>query len=542
MTASLRQLPGGRSIAAKFVNEGFSAPLANSIDDMQRSVSGGLSAEQSARQATQAVREFVGTKADAGTVEATRKASQAATFSQYGDAPVSRDDLANVVRAIREQRNLDRPLHTNEPNSAKFNSVVDQFIGSLQRARKGDVTYTVQDVWNISEQFGEIANFRGIASANNLNLITGRDVRDADVVYSALRAAIKNASPEADRGIHALELLRRVNESLSPLVKPVREGDPNLVLRFATAPNFNQRWDSFQQLAPVESQAAFSGAYLGQFIQKVATNREVLDPSSKNVLAKTMTREFQSPQSPFYAARFDRVLSPELRQHFLDVAGVSDRISRGIGAAAGSATAPRTADALLVAAGSKLPEMNKDSLYAAGGKAADSSRCSVASADYLLMFRRKGENKIPIRHPNGLLKYAGERVMPADLQAYRGWKGNQIENRYSHWIWRQYASAFWDDIRIDRVLPFKAARDTEDEKHVHPLQLDVIDRCLVLWSNPGEIVLTPFMGVGSEIYGAVRAGRKGNGIELKDSYFRQAVRNVEEAAKGAPLEQQEMAV
>ena len=156
----------------------------------------------------------------------------------------------------------------------------------------------------------------------------------------------------------------------------------------------------------------------------------------------------------------------------------------------------------------------------------DSSRCSVASADYLLVFRKKGENKIPISHPNGLLSYAGERKIPNDLLKYRNWKGNQIENRYSHWIWRQYASAFWDDIRIDRVLPFKAARDEEDEKHVHPLQLDVIDRVLTLWSNPGETVLTPFMGVGSEVYGALLLGRKAIGIELKRTYYQQAVANI----------------
>lgn len=159
----------------------------------------------------------------------------------------------------------------------------------------------------------------------------------------------------------------------------------------------------------------------------------------------------------------------------------------------------------------------------------DSSRCSVASADYLLMFRRKGMNQVPIRHPAGLLEYAGERQIPAELMSYRGWAGNQIENRYSHWIWRQYASAFWDDVRIERVLPYKLARDAEDEKHIHPLQLDVIERCLVLWSNPGEAVLTPFMGVGSEVYAAVRNGRRGVGIELKESYYRQAVRNVASA-------------
>jgi DNA modification methylase len=156
----------------------------------------------------------------------------------------------------------------------------------------------------------------------------------------------------------------------------------------------------------------------------------------------------------------------------------------------------------------------------------DSSRCSVAAADYLLVFRRRGENQIPITHPTGLMSYAGERQIPAELLKYRGWTGNQIENRYSHWIWRQYASAFWDDIRIGRVLPFKASKDENDEKHVHALQLDVIERCVTLWSNPGEIVLTPFMGVGSEVYSALRLGRKGLGIELKPSYYKQAVKNI----------------
>jgi DNA modification methylase len=156
----------------------------------------------------------------------------------------------------------------------------------------------------------------------------------------------------------------------------------------------------------------------------------------------------------------------------------------------------------------------------------DSSRCTVASADYLLMFRKDGNNPVPIQHPHGLLTYAGERKIPTDVLHYRGWTGDQIENRYSHWIWRQYASAFWDDVRIDRVLPYKEARDSEDERHIHPLQLDVIDRCVVLWSNPDEIVLTPFLGVGSEVYGAVRSGRRGIGIELKQTYYRQAVKNV----------------
>ena len=159
----------------------------------------------------------------------------------------------------------------------------------------------------------------------------------------------------------------------------------------------------------------------------------------------------------------------------------------------------------------------------------DSSRCTAASADYMLVFRRKGENKVPITHPTGLQRYIGERIMPAELQKYKGWTGKQTENRFSHWIWRQYASAFWDDIRLDRVLPYKPARDKEDERHIHPLQLDVIERAVILWSNPGEVVLTPFMGVGSEVYGAYINGRKSVGVELKSSYFRQAVKNLAEA-------------
>lgn len=156
----------------------------------------------------------------------------------------------------------------------------------------------------------------------------------------------------------------------------------------------------------------------------------------------------------------------------------------------------------------------------------DSTLCDVASADYLLMFRKVGDNKIPVAHPNGLLRYAGERQIPADLQAFKGYKGKQTENRFSHWIWRQYASSVWDDIRIDRVLPYMESREQDDERHVHPLQLDVIERACVLWSNPKEVVLTPFMGVGSECYGAVINGRRTIGIELKSSYYKQAVKNL----------------
>lgn len=156
----------------------------------------------------------------------------------------------------------------------------------------------------------------------------------------------------------------------------------------------------------------------------------------------------------------------------------------------------------------------------------DTTRCSIANADYLLMFRKKGENRVPVLKENGILDYAGDQPIPDDIKHLRGMVGDQKTNSYSQWIWRQYASSVWMDIRIDRVLNIEESRDLEDEKHVHPLQLDVIQRSVEMWSNPGEVVLTPFMGVGSEVFGAVSLGRRGIGIELKPSYYRQAVKNL----------------
>lgn len=158
----------------------------------------------------------------------------------------------------------------------------------------------------------------------------------------------------------------------------------------------------------------------------------------------------------------------------------------------------------------------------------DSCRSTVAAGDQFLFFKRHGENGEPVTHETGFDRYAGAREVPPELWQYRG-EREQARNRLSHWIWRQYASCFWDDIRIERVLPYRAAKEPDDEKHVHPLQLDAIERVVTLWSNPGDVVLSPFMGVGSEIYGALINGRRGIGIELKESYFRQAARNVEAA-------------
>ena len=182
----------------------------------------------------------------------------------------------------------------------------------------------------------------------------------------------------------------------------------------------------------------------------------------------------------------------------------------------------------------------------------DSTKCFTAMPDYVLVFTKKGENEVPVTHPNGLTKYFGEvPVLPNILKAWNNANGSDLNesqlwnylntkfkdhkdpksNKLSHYIWQRYASSVWDDIRIDNVLPFRDSKDDDDEKHVHPLQLDVIDRIVELYSNPNEVVLTPFMGVGSEVYSPVSLGRKAIGIELKDSYFKQAVLNLKQADK-----------
>jgi len=160
----------------------------------------------------------------------------------------------------------------------------------------------------------------------------------------------------------------------------------------------------------------------------------------------------------------------------------------------------------------------------------DSAMCGIGSPDLVLAFRKPGENPRPIKHPEGLTEYHGTRPVPKELDRFVGHK-NQATNKRSHWIWQQYASPVWFDIDQTRVLPYRDARENEDEKHICPLQLDVIERCHVLWTGEGDTVLTPFMGVGSEVYVAVKNGRKGIGVELKGSYYRQAVKNLESLKK-----------
>ncbi len=161
----------------------------------------------------------------------------------------------------------------------------------------------------------------------------------------------------------------------------------------------------------------------------------------------------------------------------------------------------------------------------------DAAYGGVASADYMLIFRKKGINKFPIKKPEGLTYYAGESPIPPDIMRYKNFKGKQTENKYSHWIWRRYASSIWDDINMGNVLPFKMSKDSDDEKHVHPLQLAIIERVIQLRRNKGEIVFTPFMGVGSEVFCAVKLGRKGIGVELKPSYYKQSKLNLESIGK-----------
>ena len=172
----------------------------------------------------------------------------------------------------------------------------------------------------------------------------------------------------------------------------------------------------------------------------------------------------------------------------------------------------------------------------------DAAYGGVASADELLVFRKPGPSVEPIAHPVGLIRpYAGAEQVPHELLRYRGWDGDQKLNRYSHWIWRRYASSVWDDVRIERVLPFRDGRDPDDEKHVHPLQLDVIERYLDLRTLPGERVLTPYMGVGSEVYAALQMGRYAIGTELKPSYYQQALRNLAAVDdETEPVEQAEL--
>lgn len=153
----------------------------------------------------------------------------------------------------------------------------------------------------------------------------------------------------------------------------------------------------------------------------------------------------------------------------------------------------------------------------------DSTLSGQGLADYIVTFRKPGENAEPVA--GCFNRYVGDGVGPDRSKYTMPMDGR---NWYSIEVWQRYASPVWMDINQTRTLQYRSARDEKDEVHISPLQLDVIERCIDLWSNPGDVVLTPFLGIGSEVYGAVAAGRKGIGFELKPSYFAQAVKNIAE--------------
>ena len=145
----------------------------------------------------------------------------------------------------------------------------------------------------------------------------------------------------------------------------------------------------------------------------------------------------------------------------------------------------------------------------------DSTRSRAGIPQYLLAFRKDGENPEPVAHIDGLTEFCGENP--------------PIHGNLSHERWRRYASPVWMDINFSNTLNAKAARDNEDERHVCPMALDLIERAIQLWSNPGDVVFDPFSGVGSTGYQAIKMGRKFVGSELKQSYFAQACKNIESA-------------
>jgi len=151
----------------------------------------------------------------------------------------------------------------------------------------------------------------------------------------------------------------------------------------------------------------------------------------------------------------------------------------------------------------------------------DSSRCAMGLPDYIITMRKPGENPESISHGRGFERYFGDMPDP-DIPK----NDNPRLNKYSHNIWRRYASPVWFDINQTRTLNVRQAREKDDERHICPLQLDAIARCLELWSNENDVVFSPFAGIGSEGYESLKMGRKFIGCELKKSYYDVAVKNL----------------
>jgi DNA modification methylase len=161
----------------------------------------------------------------------------------------------------------------------------------------------------------------------------------------------------------------------------------------------------------------------------------------------------------------------------------------------------------------------------------DSTISRQGIPDYLVVMRKEGDNPEPV---SGELRYyVGDDPAPGFGSIERSdgslyWVPHH-ENATNIDTWQRYASPVWMDINATRTLQYQNARASDDERHICPLQLDVIERAMQLWSNPGDVVYSPFMGIGSEGYVALQMGRKFVGTELKESYFDLAKRNLDEA-------------
>lgn len=146
----------------------------------------------------------------------------------------------------------------------------------------------------------------------------------------------------------------------------------------------------------------------------------------------------------------------------------------------------------------------------------DSAQCRQGLADYIITMRKPGENSEPVAHPDGFTKYIGtDEIDP--------------HYTYSHQVWRRYASPVWMDINQTLTLNTIGSKDEDDERHICPLQLDAVERCIELWTNPGDIVFDPFCGIGTVPYCAIKQKRRGLGFELKKSYYDVSLKNLKEA-------------
>jgi DNA modification methylase len=158
----------------------------------------------------------------------------------------------------------------------------------------------------------------------------------------------------------------------------------------------------------------------------------------------------------------------------------------------------------------------------------DSTLSRMALADYVVTFRKSGENDEPVSGPFDVY-YGDDAGDGGSLMTHSNYYGTKKhypgDDWYSVAVWQRYAESVWTDITQGDVLSHQVARDEKDERHISPLQLTVIMRCIDLWSNPGDVVFSPFAGIGSELYVALQMGRKAIGSELKPSYFAQAVKN-----------------